>query len=70
LTIDEYINPAFWAEALREYAEKQAMPLPVQHADVGYRVPLARILSRVPSKAERIRLVREFYYAFNEEAMK
>ena len=68
--LEQWINPRFWAEARREYDGQHSMPLPVTHADVGYRIPLARALARTGSKDERIRLIKTFYDSFNEEASK
>lgn len=68
--LDQWINPRFWDEARREHAEQKALPLPISHADMGYRVPLSRALARVGTKDERIKLIKAFYDAFNEEASK
>jgi hypothetical protein len=70
MPFSDYITPDFWQEAKREYAEEHAMPIPVRHFDVGYRVPLARTLARVPSRQERIKLINRFYASYNEEASK
>ncbi len=68
--LEEWINPRFWSEAKREYDEQRGMPLPVTHADVGYRLPLARAMARVGSAEERIKLIKTFYDSFIEEAAK
>jgi hypothetical protein len=67
---DEWINFPFWEDAKREFADKQAMVFAVEHADVGYRVPLARTLARVQSREERLELIHSFYWSFNEDASK
>jgi len=42
----------------------------VEHADVGYRVPLSMVLKRVPEREDRIDLMKQFYRNYNHYASK
>lgn len=67
---EELINPQLWSQANREWREQQAMSFPAIHADVGYRIPLARVLARESSPHKRLELIYSFYDSYNEAASK
>jgi hypothetical protein len=67
---EAWICPELWEEAKRELAEKAAMEFPATHADLGYRILLAKTLARESSADKRLELVNAFYEAFNEESAK
>ncbi|HDQ40488.1 MAG TPA: hypothetical protein ENN39_05590 [Desulfonatronum sp.] len=67
---DEAVTREEYAQVAGEMEEKQRCCPDVRHADVGYRVPLSRILKRVDEQEERVRLVDAFYQSYNNYIMK
>ncbi|WP_152555091.1 hypothetical protein [Desulfonatronum thiodismutans] len=63
---DEAVIREEYAQVAREMEEKQRCCPDVRHADVGYRVPLSRILRRFVELEERVRLVDAFYQSYND----
>ena len=68
--IEAWISPELWEEAKRELAEKAAMEFPAVHADLGYRILLAKTLARESSADKRLELIDTFYETFYEESSK
>lgn len=62
---DEAVLRKEYAQVAAEMAEQRRCCPDVRHADVGYRVPLSRILQRVDEREERVRLVDAFYQSYN-----
>jgi len=71
--LEDWINPAMWADAVREVKEMRAAgieDLLEQKADQGYRAILAKIVKQVDSKQERIKLLDVFFRIYCDNAAK
>ncbi|MEY4938313.1 MAG: hypothetical protein RIQ93_48 [Verrucomicrobiota bacterium] len=53
-----------------EWAEEQRLGTRVGHADIPYRALLARILQRVPARAERIKILDRFFENYGDNTLK
>ena len=67
---DEAVLRDEYAQVAKEMEEKQRCCPDVEHADVGYRVPLSKILKQVGVHEQRVRLVDAFYQSYNNYIMK
>jgi len=71
--LTDWINPAMWADAEREFKEMQAAgiedPLDLK-IDQGYRAILARIVKQVDSQEDRIKLLDIFFGIYCDYAAK
>jgi len=71
--LEDWINPAMWADAEREFKEMQAAGIKNpdnQYIDQGYRAILAKIVKQVDTQQERIKLLDICFGAYCENASK
>jgi len=71
--LEDWINPAMWADAEREFKEIQAAGIKDpddQKIDQGYRAILAKIVKQVDSQEERIKLLDIFFGIYCDNAAK
>lgn len=67
---ETWISPFLWKEAERELNEERMFAGEAIHADLGYRVPMAIVMKRIPSLRQKYEFLDNFYWSFNEEASK
>ena len=67
-SLDTWINPEIWENALREYQEQK--DIKAIHADLGYRGELSQMLDGINKHEARYSILNNFYRSFNEEASK
>ena len=67
---DEEAAREHFLQVKREFEQKQADDQGGGHADIGYRLPLAKALATVSGKAFRVKLLEAFYSTFFHYAAK
>lgn len=69
--IESEIASAIWMNPYDDYPPQDRLPANLaRHSDILHREAMSRVLSRVPDRAVRIKLIDDFYVELNCDACK
>ncbi len=71
IAIESEIASAIWDDPYADYPPQDRLPANLaRHADILHRKAMSQVLSRVPDRAVRIKLLHGFYAELNRDARK